>query len=82
MNATSFAEIFIPLEGVVDLNEQIKRIQKEISKNENELKAFEAKLNNENFAKNAPPEVLVEVQEKYNDCKSKLESLKNNLKLF
>ncbi len=82
MSATSFAEIFIPLEGVIDLEDQKKRIQKEIDKNEGDLKGFDAKLKNDNFVKNAPSEVLAEVQEKYNDCKSKLESLKNNLKMF
>lgn len=80
--ATTHTEIFVPLEGIIDLNEQIARIKKDMDKTQGELKKVEGKLNNQNFMANAPEEVRVEVQEKAALFQEKLQSLEQMLESF
>lgn len=79
---TDQAEVFIPLEGVIDLDEQIKRIEKDLSKTKQEKEKFEKKLGNPKFADNAPKEVVEETREKLKIVLTKIESLEENLKSF
>lgn len=80
--ATSFCEIFLPLEGVIDLKDQIARLNKEIQGAENEWNKQNAKISNSNFAANAPAEVVAEVRAKADELKKKIDSLKANLERF
>jgi valyl-tRNA synthetase len=80
--ATTHTEIFIPLEGLIDLNEQISRIKKDLEKTQNEYKKVEAKLNNNNFMQNAPDEVVFEVKDKARLFQEKLTSLNQILESF
>jgi valyl-tRNA synthetase len=80
--ATTHTEIFIPLEGIIDLNDQINRIKKDIDKTQGEYKKVEGKLNNENFMSNAPEEVRAEVKEKAKLFQDKLTSLNEILQSF
>lgn len=80
--ATTHTEIFVPLEGIIDLNEQVNRIKKDMEKTQNEYKKVESKLNNQNFMANAPEEVRVEVQEKAKLFQDKLQSLNQILDSF
>ncbi len=82
MSATAYAEIFLPLEGVIDLDDQIKRIEKELSKLVADHAKVESKIRNENFMKNAPEEVRIEVMNKDNGFREKIGSLKSNLVQF
>lgn len=82
MFATTHTEIFLPLEGVIDLQEQINRIKKDLDKTEKDYKKYEAKLNNENFMKNAPEEVREEVQTNERELREKMIALKENLAQF
>jgi valyl-tRNA synthetase len=80
--ATTHTEIFIPLEGLIDINEQVNRIKKDMEKTQNEYKKVESKLNNQNFMSNAPEEVRAEVQEKAKMFSDKLLSLNQILESF
>ncbi len=80
--ATSHTEIFIPLEGLIDINEQINRIKKDMEKTQSEYKKVEAKINNANFMQNAPTEVVTEVREKAQGFMDKLASLNEILSSF
>jgi len=80
--ATTHTEIFLPLEGLIDLNEQVNRIKKDIEKTQNEYKKVEMKLNNQNFMANAPEEVRQEVQTKAATFQEKLASLNGILESF
>jgi len=51
-------ELFIPLAGVIDLEQERKRLQKELERLEVQLRATEAKLRNEQFAARAPADVV------------------------
>lgn len=80
--ATVHTEIFIPLEGLIDINEQVNRIKKDMEKTQSDYKKVEAKLNNSNFMQNAPEEVVVEVREKGKAFQEKLASLNEILNSF
>lgn len=82
MMATTFAEIFLPLEGVIDLTEQIARLEKDLDKTMKEYSKYEAKMKNENFMKNAPEEVRAEVQSNEQMLREKIDSLRENLAQF
>jgi len=51
-------EVYLPLAGVVDLQQEIARLEKEFLLLEEDLQKVNAKLNNENFLKRAPLEVI------------------------
>jgi valyl-tRNA synthetase len=77
------AEIFIPLDELIDIEKEIERLNKEKANLEGEIKRVDGKLGNEGFVAKAPPKVIEEEKakrEKYQDMYSKvverIESLK------
>ena len=50
--------LYVPLEGLVDLDEEISRLEKAIAKLDKEIAKLSGKLSNERFIANAPPEVV------------------------
>ncbi|HXH73763.1 MAG TPA: valine--tRNA ligase [Bacteriovoracaceae bacterium] len=80
--ATVHTEIFVPLEGLIDINEQVNRIKKDMDKTQSDYQKVEAKLNNENFMRNAPEEVKTEVHEKARAFQEKITSLNEMLNSF
>jgi len=69
-------DIFIPLEGLIDLNIERNRIEKEIIRLENLLNGVNKKLSNEKFINNAPKEIIEKEKGKQNDWQSSLNKLK------
>ena len=51
-------EVIVPLEGLVDLAAERARIQKELKKNDKEIKFLQKKLGNQNFIARAPAAVV------------------------
>ncbi|GAB4009532.1 MAG: valine--tRNA ligase [Bdellovibrio sp.] len=80
--ATTHTEVFLPLEGVIDINEQIQRLTKELQKTEKEFEKYEKKMNNHQFISNAPEEVVEEVKTMHAELLAKVTSLKNNIESF
>ncbi|WP_445666351.1 valine--tRNA ligase [Fodinibius sp. AD559] len=68
-------ELFVPLEGLIDLEKERKRIQKEIDRLEGFLKSIEGKLNNDGFVNNAPEDVVQKERDKKEDTETDLEKL-------
>lgn len=52
------AKVIIPLEGLVDFDEEIKRIQKTVEKLEKDINLLTNKLRNEKFIQNADEDVV------------------------
>ncbi len=75
MSATTHTEVFLILDGVVNIDQQLARLNKDLLKTEKDVQKLEDKLSNENFIKNAPPEVLDEVKGKFRQAREKVESL-------
>lgn len=75
-------EIFIPLEGIINLDVEKSRLQKEIQRLEGSLKGLRGKLSNEKFVQNAPAEVVEKERQKEADWQNqlaKLQELHSNL---
>ncbi len=75
-------EIFVPLEGQVDFEAELTRLDKKLLKLSNDLGGVEKKLGNPGFVNNAPPEVVEKEKiklEKMKDDHDKLKQLKARL---
>ncbi len=72
-------EILLPLAGLIDLDEEQKRLEKEIAKVEKDVMMFSKKLSNESFLAKAPPEVLEKDRQKLEDAREKLAILQQSL---
>lgn len=68
----SGAEVYVPLEELIDLDEEIARLQGDLKKFAGEVKRAEGKLGNEKFVNNAPEAVVAEEREKLADWQAKL----------
>ncbi len=73
------AEIYIPLEGLIDLDVERQRLQKEITRLEGSLTGIEKKLSNEKFVNGAPAEVVEKERAKQRDWQENLGKLKEIL---
>ncbi len=75
------AEIYLPLEDLIDFEKEIERLEREKEKLESELKRVEGKLSNENFVNKAPKNIVDKEKAKklkYDDMMEKvLERLKD-----
>ncbi|HZW38541.1 MAG TPA: valine--tRNA ligase [Ignavibacteriaceae bacterium] len=72
-------EIYVSLEGIIDLDLERKRLTKEIERLEGSLAGIRKKLSNENFVKNAAKEVVEKERQKETDWVSNINKLKDIL---
>ena len=75
-------QIHVLLKGILDFQEERKRLEKQIEKIEKEIKASNRKLSNRGFLEKAPAEIVEEVREKVETMTLKLEKLNQNLRFF
>jgi valyl-tRNA synthetase len=73
------SEIYVPLEGLIDLDVERQRLQKEITRLEGSLAGIEKKLSNEKFVNGAPAEVVEKERTKQRDWQENLGKLKEIL---
>lgn len=72
-------EIYVPLEGIIDLNIEKERLTKEITRLEGALIGVDKKLTNERFVNNAPADVVEKEKTKKADWENSLAKLKTLL---
>jgi valyl-tRNA synthetase len=72
-------EIFVPLEGLIDLDLERARLRKEIDRLAGVLEGIRKKLGNESFVGRAPAEVVEKEREKQRTFETNLEKLRGNL---
>lgn len=65
------AEIILPLEGLINIEEEVARLQKEWDKLNKEVERVQKKLSNEGFIKKAPEKVIEEEKAKEQDYSEK-----------
>src|SRR5699024_2607338 len=73
------AEIFLPLEGLIDFDKEIKRLEKELEKWTKEVERVQKKLANEGFVNKAPEAVVEAERRKEEDYLDKQEKVKERL---
>ncbi len=71
-------EIFIPLKGIIQFEEEEKRLDKELATLRKEWTRIEKKLANEDFLQKAPEEVVNKEKEKEHSLGKKIEKLENH----
>ena len=73
---TPLGTLFLPLDGLIDVEAERARIGKEVAKVESELEKVTAKLADEKFTSKVPQKVLDEHQQRKTDWQEKLAKLK------
>ena len=72
-------EVFLPLAGMVDLDQERERLGKEIAQKEQFLLSIQRKLQNEQFISRAPAEVVERERQKQRDASAEIKRLQANL---
>lgn len=71
--------IQIPLEGVIDIEKESKKMREELIASNNFLEKIKKQLENKNFLANAPKEIIEKEKEKMKNLKNKIKELKKYL---
>ena len=74
--------IYVPLEGIIDLEKEKKRLQKRLAKVNQQVQGVRKQLDNENFVSRAPAEVVEQKRQLLADFKNEQEKLEANLKML
>ncbi|GLB58387.1 valine--tRNA ligase [Cytobacillus sp. NCCP-133] len=74
------AEIILPLEGLINIEEEVARLQKERDKLNKEVERVQKKLSNEGFIKKAPEKVIEEEKAKEQDYSEKRAAVEARIK--
>lgn len=72
-------EIYIPLEGLIDFSEELKRLEKELAKVEAEFEGVRNKLGNSQFLENAPLEIVEKEQVRRDELTERFEKVTRNI---
>jgi valyl-tRNA synthetase len=75
-------EIFIPLKDIINISEEIARLESKLNKINKELNVIFKKINNEDFLSRAPEDIVKKERDKADDLRDIKERLENNLKTF
>jgi valyl-tRNA synthetase len=75
------AMVYVPLEGLIDMDVERDRVQKQITENENLIVKIRGKLAGE-FSKRAPVDVVDQERQKLQEYESKAAQLKDQLEIL
>ncbi len=73
-------KVLIPLKGLVDVDEELSRLNRQLQKETAELKKSEGKLGNSRFVENAPAAVVEQERERRVTHKANVENLVEQIK--
>jgi valyl-tRNA synthetase len=76
---SKLGELFLPLEGLIDVAAEKIRLAKELEKIQSEIVKVEQKLANPNFTTKVPATVLAEHEQRLSDWKAKLAQVNSSL---
>ena len=68
-------KVLIPLKGLVDVDEELARLNKQLQKENTELKKSEGKLGNDRFVENAPEAVVEQERQRLATHRANVENL-------
>jgi valyl-tRNA synthetase len=69
------ATLILPIADLIDLDKERERLQKQIAKLRDDISKTEAKLGNEQFVSNAPPEIIDEFKARKTEALGLIEKL-------
>ena len=73
------AEIFLPLADLLNVEEELERLNKELAKWQKELDMVGKKLSNERFIANAKPEIVQKEKDKQADYQAKFDATQDRI---
>jgi valyl-tRNA synthetase len=73
-------EAYVSLAGLIDVQVEINKLEKQLAEKRRFLQAAQAKLNNENFVKNAPAAVVQQQQEQVTELQNQIKAIEENLR--
>ena len=76
------AEIYLPLAGLINIAEEITRLEKEMAKWDGEVKRVQGKLSNERFVSSAPEAVVESERAKEKDYLEKREAVAERINVL
>ncbi len=76
---TTDAEIAVPLEGLIDFEREITRLENQLKKMENEYEKLQKQLENPSFVERAPAEKVEQIRSQIAELETKIKALKQNL---
>ena len=76
---TSVAEIAVPLEGLIDFEKEIARLENQLNKLETESARLNGQLSNTNFALRAPAEKVQDIRDRVAEIETQVTALRQNL---
>jgi valyl-tRNA synthetase len=68
-------ECIIPLDGVVDIGEEVARLDKQLAKLQKDVSSLEKRLSNKGFTDKAPADVVDGFREKLDTAKLRFDTL-------
>jgi valyl-tRNA synthetase len=77
-----YAEIFMPLEGLIDLDWQRELLARELEEVRRELEGTRRRLEDAEFLKKAPEEIVRKEKERSQELSARVERLEQNLELL
>ncbi|MBT9544171.1 MAG: valine--tRNA ligase [Candidatus Sericytochromatia bacterium] len=72
-------QVILPLAGLIDLDKERERLNKEILKLEKEMKGLQARLENPNFRSRAPQDVVTEVEAQLANLQFQVQTLQERV---
>jgi valyl-tRNA synthetase len=72
-------EYFVPIDGTINIEEEIAKLSEELNYTEGFLKSVQGKLNNDRFVSGAPEKVVAMERQKEADAIAKIETLRLRL---
>jgi valyl-tRNA synthetase len=72
-------DVVVPLEGLVNIEDEVKRLQKVMEKINKDVMVLTKKLGNENFMRNAPEDIVKKDRELLAELRSKIQGLESSL---
>ena len=72
-------EVHLPLEGLINIEEEIARLSKELDKYQKELDRVNQKLNNEKFTSKAPAHIIEAERNKQQDYQAKYDAVQQRI---
>ncbi|MCY3063183.1 valine--tRNA ligase [Aerococcus sp. JJEM-2022b] len=75
----SDGEIYLPLAGFIDIDEEIQRLEAELAKWASEVERVDKKLANQGFVNNAPADLVEKERQKGKDYQQKYQATKERL---
>ena len=78
--AFRITEYAVPIEGNIDVEAELKKLEEDLKYQQGFLKTVMGKLSNERFVANAPQKVVELERKKQSDAESKIKSIEERIK--